>query len=108
MSLPFREDDAFEDGVGTFLDDYGSQIPETMGIRVADLEIVPAAERGKWSLQIEGTLLNEEEEAEVRVEERQKYENRMSRSRSRSKPGTPMMSGGLPTHSRAGSVVSTP
>jgi len=103
-----REDDAFEDGVGTFLDDYGSQIPETMGIRVADLEIVPAAERGKWSLQIEGTLLNEEEEAEVRVEERQKYENRMSRSRSRSKPGTPMMSGGLPTHSRAGSVVSTP
>ncbi|KAJ9662797.1 hypothetical protein H2198_001249 [Neophaeococcomyces mojaviensis] len=107
-AMVVQEDDTLDDSAGTFLDESGSKVPDTITIRVADLEVVPAADRGKWSLQIEGSLLDDDAEAEVREEERQRYESRMSKHKSRSRTGTPMMSGGLPTHSRARSVVSTP
>ena len=105
-----REDDAIDGIAGSFLDENGSQVPETLKFRVVDLEMIPSGERRKtFALQLEGTLLNEQEEQEVLEDERIKWESRKQKHRGRSRtPGTPMMSGGLPTHSRAGSIISTP
>lgn len=102
-----REDDAIDGTAGTFLDDNGVKIPDRLQFRVVDLEMIPAQERGQLALQVEGSLLNEVEEARVRQEEHERFEARMGKSRAGSRtPGTPMMSGGLATHSRAGSVMS--
>lgn len=98
-----REDDAIDGTAGAFLDENGSKIPDRLRFRVVDLEMIPAQERGQLALQVEGTLLNDEEESRVRQEEQEKFEIRTGKTRT---PGTPIMSGGLATHSRAGSVMS--
>jgi len=102
------EDDGFDGMAGSFVDENGTTVQENLKFRVVDLEMIPAQERGqRFALQLEGTLLDAEEEEAVRQEEKEKWEARTNRSKSRSRNnGTPMMSGGLPTHSRAGSVVS--
>lgn len=102
-----REDDAIDGTAGTFLDESGSKISERLQFRMVDLEMIPAQERGQMALQVEGTLLSEEEEAKAMQEERERFETRMGKSKARlGTPGTPVMSGGLATHSRAGSVTS--
>ncbi|KKY22804.1 putative rna polymerase i subunit [Phaeomoniella chlamydospora] len=42
--------------------------------RVIDIDMVPGLSSDKWSLQLHGTLLNDEAEATVREEERQRWE----------------------------------
>ncbi|KAK5945685.1 hypothetical protein PMZ80_002892 [Knufia obscura] len=107
-----REDDAIDGVAGCFVDEDGNAVPEDLTFKVVDLEMIPAQERGqRFALQLEGTLLGEEEEHAVREEERLKWENRQGKRVSRSRastPGTPMMSGGLAAMGRVGSVVSTP
>lgn len=101
-----REDDAIDGTAGTFLDGNESKIPERLHFRVVDLEMIPAQERGQLALQVEGTLLSAEEEAKAMQEERERFETRMGKSKARlGTPGTPVMSGGLATHSRAGSAI---
>lgn len=101
-----REDDAIDGTAGTFIDGDGTKIPDRLQCHVVDLEMIPAQERGQLALQVEGTLLSEEEEVKIREEERERFEIRIGKTRARSKtPGTPMMSGGLVTHSRASSVM---
>lgn len=103
-----REDDAADGIAGFFLDQDGNPVPEDLKFRVVDLEMIQAQERGRqFALQLEGTLLDEAEERQIQEEERLKWEARITKQKRRSRtPVTPMMSGGLPTHSRAGSVVS--
>jgi DNA-directed RNA polymerase I subunit RPA43 len=101
-----REDDAIDGTAGTFLDEDGLKIPDCLQFRVVDLEMIPAQERGQLALQVEGTLLSEEEETRARQEEQERFETRTGKLRVRSRtPGTPVMSGGLATHSRAGSAM---
>lgn len=100
-----REDDAIDGTAGTFIDGHGTKIPDQLQFQVVDLEMIPAQERGQLALQVEGTLLSREDEAKFREEERERFDIRIGKTRARSKtPGTPMMSGGLATHSRASSV----
>lgn len=103
-----REDDAADGIAGAFIDADGNHVPEDLKFRVVDLEMIQAQERGRqFALQLEGTLLDGEAERQLREEEKLKWEARKTKHKSRSRtPGTPMMSGGLPTHSRAGSVIS--
>ncbi|OAP64511.1 hypothetical protein AYL99_00483 [Fonsecaea erecta] len=97
-----------DDG-GYFTDASGTRIKSTLKFRVADTEIVPAHDRHKWSLQIDGTLLDDEAERNVLEEERGKFERAQETSRSRSLGGedAPVMSGALSRSlSREGSVGS--
>ena len=96
-----------DDG-GYFAGADGSKIKSTLQFRVVDTEIVPAYDRHKWSVQIDGTLLDEDAEKRVVEEERMKFERAQERSRSRS-PGASefYMSGALRRPmSREGSVAS--
>ncbi|KAJ9616540.1 hypothetical protein H2200_000259 [Cladophialophora chaetospira] len=93
---------------GYFVDGDGAKIKSTLKFRVLDTEVVPAYEKGKWSLQIDGTLLDEEAERRIVEEERAKFERAQQRSRSTS-PGASdvVMSGGLRRSiSREGSIAS--
>lgn len=107
-----RDDDAIDGTAGSFLDQDGNTVSETLKFKVVDLEMIPAQERGqRFALQLEGTLLDEDQEEAVKEEERIKWETRQGKRVSRSRastPGTPMMSGGLAALGRAASVVSTP
>ncbi|KIW34983.1 uncharacterized protein PV07_01710 [Cladophialophora immunda] len=97
-----------DDG-GHFTDASGTKIQSTLKFRVADTEIVPAHDRHKWSLQIDGTLLDDEAEQSVLEEERGKFERAQETSRSRSLGGedAAVMSGALRRSlSREGSVGS--
>ncbi|KIY02376.1 uncharacterized protein Z520_02514 [Fonsecaea multimorphosa CBS 102226] len=97
-----------DDG-GYFADASGTKIKSTLKFRVADTEIVPAHDRNKWSLQIDGTLLDDEAERNVLEEERAKFERVQETSRSRSLGGedAAVMSGALSRSlSREGSVGS--
>lgn len=90
-----REDDAIDGTAGTFLDENGVRIGDHLKFRVVDLEMIPAQERGQLALQVEGTLLDEEEETKAKAEDRERFETRIGRSRVRARsrtPGTPMMS----------------
>ncbi|KAK5074076.1 hypothetical protein LTR51_004660 [Lithohypha guttulata] len=99
------QDDAVDGTAGTFLDENGLQISDNLGFRVLDLEMIQAQDRGRrYALQLEGTLLGEEEEQQTRDEEKLKWESRKAKSRPRARASTPMMSGGL----RSGSIASTP
>ncbi|KAL2419913.1 hypothetical protein ABEF95_008342 [Exophiala dermatitidis] len=96
--------------VGSFVDAKGSKIPPTQKFRVVDTEVVPSHDRHKWSLQIEGTLLDDEAERRIVEEERAKFEMAQQRSRSQTpgdRTGDPsvLMSGAL-ARSREGSVAS--
>ncbi|KAH0837659.1 putative RNA polymerase I subunit Rpa43 [Fonsecaea pedrosoi] len=98
-----------DDG-GYFADASGTKIKSTLKFRVADTEIVPAHDRHKWSLQIDGTLLDEEAERKVLEEERTKFERAQESSRFKSLGGddaAAVMSGALRRSlSREGSVGS--
>ncbi|KAI1609135.1 DNA-directed RNA polymerase I subunit A43 [Exophiala viscosa] len=95
------------DDSGHFADATGAEVPSTLKLRVVDTEVVPAHERNKWSLQIDGTLLDEEAEQHVLDEERAKFERTQQRSRSRTPgdKGDISMTGALGA-SREGSVAS--
>ena len=111
-----REDDAMDGIAGSFVDGEANNVPEDLGFKVVDLEMIPAQERGqRFALQLDGTLLGAEEEQAVREEGRLRWETRhgkrVSRSRMSSRastPGTPTMSRALAASGRAASVVSTP
>ncbi|KIX07709.1 uncharacterized protein Z518_02363 [Rhinocladiella mackenziei CBS 650.93] len=95
------------DDVGFFADSTGSKISETLKFRVVDTEMVPAHDRHKWALQIDGTLLDEEAERQVVEEERAKFEQAQQHRRSPPPRDTKdvLMSGALRL-SREGSVAS--
>lgn len=98
------------DETGFFADADGSPIPSTQKFRVVDTEVVPSHDRHKWSLQIEGTLLDEEAEQHVVEEERARFERSQQRSRSHT-PGeragdTGVLMSGALARSREGSVAS--
>ena len=86
-----------------------------LSFRVVDCEIVPSSTRGnvdKTALQIEGTLLDEEEETRIVDEDRAKFERAQDKAHGRARsPGARnqanMMSGGLGVLSREGSVAAT-
>lgn len=95
-----------DDG-GYFADADGAKIRSTLRFRVVDTEVVPAHDKQKWSLQIDGTLLDDEAEQRVLEEERAKFERAQERGRS-DPPGDRaevVMSGALRL-SREGSVAS--
>ncbi|KIW54689.1 hypothetical protein PV05_07035 [Exophiala xenobiotica] len=94
-----------QDDSGYFADASGSKMPSTLEFRVVDTEVVPAHDRTKWSLQIDGTLLDEETEQEVLAEERAKFERTQQRSRSQTPGGDAFMAGALGL-SREDSVAS--
>lgn len=88
---------------GYFRREDGTRVKGSIRFRVVDCEIVPGVDRGSWSLQIDGTLLSPEEEERVLEEERQKALR---------KQGKALMSGGMGSVPRNGSVsrgrLSTP
>jgi DNA-directed RNA polymerase I subunit RPA43 len=88
---------------GHFRREDGTRVKGSIKFRVVDCEIVPGVDRGSWSLQIDGTLLSPEEEERVLEEERQKTLR---------KQGKVLMSGGMGSVPRNGSVsgsrLSTP
>ena len=94
--------------VGTFTKQDGSKVEGTLHFRVVDTEVVPAHDRHKWSLQIDGTLLDEEAEKRALSEDRLKFERTQQRTRSQT-PGdgtmNPLMSGAR-AQSREESVMS--
>jgi len=92
---------------GFFSDATGSKIKATLKYRVVDTEVVPAHDGHKWSLQIDGTLLDDEAEKRVLDEEQGKFERVQQRNRSQTPGGRGevLMSGGLRL-SREGSVAS--
>ncbi|EXJ87530.1 hypothetical protein A1O3_04490 [Capronia epimyces CBS 606.96] len=98
------------DEVGFFVDAHGSKVLPTQKFRVVDTEVVPSHDRHKWSLQIEGTLLDEAAERRVADDERAKFELAQQRSRSQT-PGdrggdTGLLMSGALARSREGSVAS--
>ncbi|KAL6253302.1 hypothetical protein RBB50_001025 [Rhinocladiella similis] len=97
--------DRLQDESGFFVDGSGSKIPATLRFRVVDTEVVPAHDRTKWSLQIDGTLLDETAEQAAVEEQRRSFEATQQRSRSRTPGGDVLMTGALGL-SREGSVAS--
>ncbi|KIW11657.1 hypothetical protein PV08_10959 [Exophiala spinifera] len=97
--------DRLQDDGGFFTDASGSKIPPTLRFRVVDTEVVPAHDRTKWSLQIDGTLLDEKAEQAAVEEERRSFNATQQRSRSRTPGGDVLMTGALGL-SREGSVAS--
>ena len=100
------EEEDEEDGAGFFTDASGKRVSALQKYRVVDTEVVPGHDRDKWSLQIEGTLLNDEDEARAVKEERLKWEkmkNAATSGRRERRAGTAqqlaLMSGGLGTSS---------
>ncbi|ETN42908.1 uncharacterized protein HMPREF1541_02066 [Cyphellophora europaea CBS 101466] len=102
-----------DDDAGYFVDEKGEKVPDVLKFRVVDTDMAPAHEASggsSWSLQIDGTLLDEEAEQRLLEEEKDKFE-RQQQSRGRSRAAAAggdavMMSGGL-ARSRHGSVMSS-
>ncbi len=94
-----REDG--DDGAGHFVRTGGSRVKGILQYTVLDAEVVPGHDRDKWSIQIEGTLLDPEAERALVDEERAKAE----RLKARGRQGGYMMSGGLGRASVAGTLV---
>ena len=94
------------DGGGSFLDESGSKVPDTLEYRVVDTEMV--SEKDKWALNIDGSLLNEEAEQKVLEEERIKFERRHSRRRSTTPATDVEMSGGLGENAEEGDEADSP
>jgi DNA-directed RNA polymerase I subunit RPA43 len=92
------------DDAGFFSDKTGVKIPQTLKFRVLDTEVVPAHDRHKWSLQIDGTLLDDEAEKRAVEDDRAKFDRAQQRSRSQT-PRDIVMTGAL-GFSRENSVVS--
>jgi DNA-directed RNA polymerase I subunit RPA43 len=94
--------------LGIFTDGNGIKIDGTLQFRVVDTEVVPAHDRHKWSLQIDGTLLDDEAEKRALSEDRAKFERSQQRSQSQT-PGDGMIDtlmSGARGLSREGSAVS--
>lgn len=94
--------------LGNFTDGNGSTIDGTLQFRVVDTEVVPGHDRHRWSLQIDGTLLDDEAEKRALSEDRAKFERGQQRSQSQT-PGDgiidTLMSGARGV-SREGSAMS--
>ncbi|KEF53276.1 uncharacterized protein A1O9_10724 [Exophiala aquamarina CBS 119918] len=94
--------------LGIFTDASGSTVDGTLKFRVVDTEVVPGYARHKWSLQIDGTLLDEEAEKRALLEDRAKFERNQQRMQSQI-PGDgrigALMSGARGV-SREGSIMS--
>jgi hypothetical protein len=116
---PAQEDQAEDeeyDGTGYFIKADGSRVAGTMQFRIADADVVPGHDREKWSLQIEGTLLNSQDEAKLVEEERIQAEKLNARGKAQGHgAGTPsrdaaVMSGalGVGDRRRTLSVSQTP
>jgi len=102
------QDTRTSNDLGMFTDGGGSAIDGTLRFRVVDTEVVPGHDRQKLSLQIDGTLLDDEAEKRALSEDRAKFE----RSQQRSQSQTPadgvidtLMSGARGV-SREGSAIS--
>ncbi|KAK5047434.1 hypothetical protein LTR84_006530 [Exophiala bonariae] len=97
-----------ENDLGTFTHQDGTKVDGTLHFRVVDTEVVPAHDRHKWSLQIDGTLLDDEAEEHALSEDRAKFE-RTQQHTGLQLPGdgmmTPLMSGAR-VQSREESVMS--
>jgi DNA-directed RNA polymerase I subunit RPA43 len=81
---PAQEDQAGDeeyDGTGYFVGADGSRVTGTMQFRIVDADVVPGHDREKWSVQIEGTLLNSEDEAKLVGEERRQAERLNARGK---------------------------
>lgn len=81
---PAQEDQAGDeeyDGTGYFVRADGSRVTGTMQFRIVDADVVPGHDREKWSVQIEGTLLNSEDEAKLVEEERRQAERLNARGK---------------------------
>ncbi|KAJ9638066.1 hypothetical protein H2204_004377 [Knufia peltigerae] len=102
-AAPYQE--RLQDDGGFFADASGSKIPAILKYRVVDTEVVPAHDRSKWSLQIDGTLLDKKAEQAALEQERRGFEATQQRSRSRTPGGDVVMTGALGL-SREGSVAS--
>lgn len=94
--------------LGIFTDGNGSKIDGTLQFRVVDTEVVPGHDRHKWSLQIDGTLLDAEAEKRAISEDQAKFERTQQRSQSQT-PGDGMIDtlmSGARGLSREGSTMS--
>lgn len=98
------DDSNLADSGGYFVDADGVKVAETLKFRVVDTEMVPTHERDKWSLQIDGTLLDQEAEDLVLEEERSKFDRLRDRGRSKMLDSDVQMSGGAALN-REGSMV---
>ena len=88
-----------------FVDEEGAKVPDTLMFTVVETEMVPAHERDKLSLQIDGSLLDAEAEDRLVEEERAKFERSFNRGRSKTPAADVQMSGGMAL-SREASVAS--
>ena len=88
-----------------FVDEEGAKVPDTLVFTVVQTEMVPAHERDKLSLQIDGSLLDAEAEERLVEEERAKFERSFNRGRSKTLAADVQMSGGMAL-SREASVAS--
>ena len=79
-----------DDGAGYFVDASGTRVSGTQKYRVVDCEVVPGAARDTWTLQVEGTLLEAEDEAKVAEEDQEKEMRQRNKA-----SGRAMMSGAL-------------
>ena len=99
------EDLAAVSDAAYFVDEEGAKVSDTLIFTVIETEMVPAHERDKLSLQIDGSLLDGEAEARLVEEERAKYERRQNYGRSKTPATDAQMSGGMAL-SRETSVAS--
>ena len=88
-----------------FVDEEGAKVPDTLVFTVVQTEMVPAHERDKLSLQIDGSLLDAEAEDRLVEEERAKFERSFNRGQSKTPAADVQMSGGMAL-SREASVAS--
>jgi DNA-directed RNA polymerase I subunit RPA43 len=103
----WAEDDY--DGTGYFVTADGSRVKGTLQFRVVDADVVPGHHRDMWTLQIEGTLLNPDDEAAVVEEERAQAEKLKARGKPAEQGASitadiAMMSGGLGAEDRRRTV----
>jgi DNA-directed RNA polymerase I subunit RPA43 len=96
-TLAEEEDEASS---GYFQTPSGKRVRGTIRFRVKDIDVIPGSDKDKGFLSIEGTMLNEEEEAKLVGEERKRFAGPKGKSTSsqerRENISTPtLMSGGL-------------
>ncbi|KAL2351486.1 hypothetical protein BJ546DRAFT_852925 [Cryomyces antarcticus] len=78
-------------GEGYFVDSEGQKVDGLIDFRIQDFEASPATERDKGFMSIEGTLLREEEEAQVDDEERARQRDRRNDRRNNDNHRPPIL-----------------
>ncbi|KAK2756086.1 hypothetical protein FQN54_005493 [Arachnomyces sp. PD_36] len=102
-SVNFADPEAAEEdevSSGYFQTPSGKRVRGTIRFRVKDVDVIPGSERDKGFLNIEGTMLSEEEEARLVEAEKKRFEGsggKGARNQGRPRNGTTSisMSGGL-------------